>query len=122
MNDKTAGSQGLRRARALAVAVAVTALATALATACSVQTSTSYPAGPAGSATYRQEVAFIQCLRSHGVQNLTDPPPGGGITLQAPQNGAVATPGDPWPPQAVAACRHLLPHGREITNIRIGLG
>ena len=117
MNGKTAGDRGRWLAGALAVAAVVALLAATFRV--HVRTYISYPAG---SATYRQEVAFIQCLRSHGVQNLTDPPPGGGITLQAPQNGAVATPGDPWPPQAVAACRHLLPHGREITNIRIGLG
>ena len=69
MNDKTAGNRGPRRAGALAF-VAVVAV---LATACSVQTYISYPASSAGSATYRQEIAFVRCMRSHGVPNLPDP-------------------------------------------------
>jgi hypothetical protein len=115
MNDKTAGNRGPRRAGALAVAAAVAVLATA----CSTQTSTSYAAGPAGSAAYRQVIAFVQCMRSHGAPNLPDPPPGGGITLPAPQNGTGGQSGD-FPAQAVAACKHLLPRGREITNVVIG--
>jgi|SRR5580692_914453 hypothetical protein len=116
MNGKTGGIRDPRRAGALAAAAA----AAVLATACSAQTSTSYHAGPAGSATYRQDIAFVQCMRRHGVRNLPDPPPGGGITLQVPQNGAQGKPGDPWA-QGVDACKHLLPRGREITNIQIGV-
>jgi len=66
--------------------VAVAVATAVLATACSAQTSTSCSAGPAGSATYRQVTAFVQCMRRHGVPNVPDPPPGGGIVLQAPQN------------------------------------
>lgn len=115
MNDKTSGNRGPRRAGVLAVAAAVTVVATA----CSVQTYTSYPADSAGSATYRQEIAFVQCMRSHGAANFPDPPPGGSITVQVPKNGAAGKPGDPAA-QAVDACKHLLPRGRETTNIVIG--
>ena len=75
--------------------------------------------GPAGSVTYAQELAFVQCMRSHGVPNFPDPPPGSSITLQVPQNGAGGKPSDPAT-QALDACKHLLPRGRETTKIQIG--
>lgn len=115
MNDKAGGHRAPRRAGALAAAAAVAVLTAA----CSAQTSTSYPAGPAGSTTYRQDIAFVQCMRSHRQWNSPDPPPGGAIILQVPKNGARGKSGGPFS-QAVDACKHLLPRGREITNIQIG--
>jgi hypothetical protein len=104
MNGKTAGNRGRRLAGALAVVAVVAVLAPTFRV--HAQTTTSYPAGSAGSATYRQEIAFAQCLRSHGVPNLPAPPPGGSITP---------------PEQAADACHQLAPRGREITNIKIVL-
>jgi hypothetical protein len=102
MNQKAGGDRGLRRAAAWAVAAAIAATATG----CSVQTSTSYLSGPVGSATYRQETAFAQCMRRHGARQFPDPIPGGSITVEGRQNGA---------------CRHLLPSGAK-TTIRITVG
>jgi hypothetical protein len=110
MNGKTTG-RGLRHAGAVAVAVAVTALAAA----CSEQTSTQYPSGPAGSVAHQQVVAFVQCLRSHGVLDYKVPPPGDRVAITVPaQNG------DGPEAKGIDACTHLLPHGREITSITIG--
>ena len=105
MNGKAAaGNQGPRLAWALAVVAVVAVLAATFRV--HAQTSTSYPAGSAGSATYRQEIAFVQCMRSHGMPNLPAPAPGGSITL---------------PEKAADACHQLAPRGREITNIKIVL-
>jgi hypothetical protein len=118
MNGKSAGNRGPWLAGALAVVAVVAVLAATFRV--HVQTYTSYPAGPAGSATYRQEIAFVQCMRSHGGPNLPDPPPGGSITLPETQtalgggaSGATA--------KAVNACKRLAPRGRETTTIQIVL-
>lgn len=111
MNDKTAGNRGPRRAGALAAAVAVAALATA----CSVQTSTQYPSGTAGSVTHRQVVAFVQCLRSRGVLDYQVPPPGANAGITVPSQN-----GDGPEAQAITACKHLLPRGREVSSVTIG--
>jgi hypothetical protein len=63
--------------------------------------------GPAGSAAYRQEIAFAQCLRSHGLPDVPDPPPGGSISVPMTQ--------------ALDACKHLVPRGRENTTVKITL-
>ena len=118
MNGKTAGNRRRWLALALAVAAVIAVLAPTFRV--HVQTYTSYPAGLAGSATYRQDIAFVQCMRSHGVPNLPAPPPGGSITLPGTQNGTEAKPGDPTA-KAVHACRRLAPRGREITNLKIVL-
>jgi len=110
MNGNTAGN---RRPRRLGVLVAVAALAL-LATAFRVheQDSFSTGSGPAGSAAYRQEIAFAGCMRSHGVPSFADPPPGDAISVQLTQN-AVS--------QAVDACKRLAPGGRKRTNLHITL-
>jgi hypothetical protein len=118
MNGKTAGNRRLR----LAIALVVVAVVALLATTFRVHTQTSFAtgAGPAGSAAYRQEIAFVQCMRSHGVPNLPDPPPGGSISVPLTQNGAGGKSSDPVP-QAFDACMQLAPRGRETTNIQITL-
>ncbi len=118
MNGKTAGDRGPWLAAALAVVAVVAVLAAAFRV--HVQTYTSYPVGSAGSATYRQEIAFVQCMRSHGVPNLPALPPGGSITLQEAQNGTRGKPSDPTA-KAVDACQRLAPRGRKITKIQIVL-
>jgi hypothetical protein len=115
MNGKTAGNRG----RWLAGALAVVAMLAATFRV-HVQTYTSYPAGSAGSAAYRQEIAFVQCMRGHGVPNLPVPPPGGSITVQKTQNGTGGKPSDPTA-KAANACQQLAPRGREMTNLKIVL-
>jgi hypothetical protein len=92
-------------------AVAVVAL---LAATLRVHTESSFMtgSGPAGSAAYRQEVAFAGCVRRHGVTGFPDPFPGGSISVPLTQN-AVS--------QAVDACRQLAPGGREDTNVQVTL-
>jgi len=118
MNGKTAGNRRRRLAVTLAVAAVIAVLAPTLRV--HVQTYTSYSAGSAGSATYRQAIAFVQCLRGYGMPNLPTPPPGGSITLQGTQNGTGGKPGDPTA-KAVDACKQLAPRGRRITNLQIVL-
>jgi hypothetical protein len=111
MNHTTGGRPRVRRSAVLGAMAAVAAAAIAAAS-CSVQTSTSYATGSASSASYRQVTAFVRCVRGHGVPNFAAPPPGGGIVLSSTQNGA--------PAHAIDACKHLLPRGREITNVTLG--
>lgn len=40
--------------------------------------------GPAGSAAYRQVIAFATCLLGHGVPDIPNPPPGGNAALSVP--------------------------------------
>jgi hypothetical protein len=105
MNGTTAGNRGPRLVIAM-VAVAVVAL---LATTFRVHTQTSFAtgAGPAGSAAHRQEIAFVQCMRGHGVPDLPDPPPGDSVSVPVTQT--------------LDACKQLAPRGRETTNVQIRL-
>jgi hypothetical protein len=118
MKGETAGNRNPRLAIAL-VAVAVFAL---LATTFRVHTQTSFAtgSGPAGSAAYRQEIAFVQCMRSHGVPDLPDPPPGGSVSMPLTRTGAGPKSSDPGS-QAFDACQRLAPRGRDTTNVQITL-
>jgi len=114
----TSGNRGPR----LAIALAVVAIVALLAATFRVYTQTSFSsgAGPAGSAAYRQEIAFVQCMRSHGVPDLPDPAPGDSISVPLTRNGAGGNSSDPVS-QAFDACKRLAPRGRETTNIQITL-
>ncbi|MBV9792641.1 MAG: hypothetical protein JO016_01770 [Actinobacteria bacterium] len=116
-NRKTGRRAGARAAGALAAGAAVTVLATA----CSVHTSTSYQAGPSGSASYRQVHAFVQCVRSHGFPAKPAPRPGGAVTLPTPPTPAPGQTASSAA-QAIIACRHLLPPGQHHKNVQINLG
>lgn len=98
MNDKT---RNLRRAGALAVVAA----AAVLATACGSSDPSVTASATGGSATYGQEVALAQCMRSHGEPGFPDPAASGGFTLKA------ATLGSSQTRVAYGSCRHLLPGG-----------
>ena len=111
MNDKTAGIRWLRPG----VVLAVLAAAAGMALGSSVRSYTSYPEGPAGSATYRQVTAFAQCMRGHGAPDFQAPPPGGSFSVTGTAGNS-----DAHPAQAVDSCKHLLPRGRETTKIVIG--
>jgi hypothetical protein len=112
MNGRTTGNWNSRRVGVLVVVAAVVAV---LAAAFRVQTYTSYStdSGSAGSAAYRQEIIFVQCMRGHGAPNFPVPPPGGSVAVQM-------SPGDPTT-RAVDACKQLLPRGMETKDVRIVL-
>jgi hypothetical protein len=109
MNDKTGGSRSLRRAGALAVLAAAVAVLTA---ACGGSPSSSAGSASTGSATYRAELAFAQCMRTHGVPNFPDPNPSGGFSVSGQLNGNPTGPAA----QAHNACQHLLPSGSATTG------
>lgn len=107
MKDKTGGSRGPRRTRALAV---VTAAVAVLTSACGVHVSFGNGSGngSTGSATFRAELAFAHCMQTHGLPNFPDPTnanQGFGVSgqLNGPATGPLA--------QAHNACAHLLPRG-----------
>jgi hypothetical protein len=111
MNGKTAGKRGKWLVGALVVVAAVALLAAAFRV--HVQNSFSTSSGPVGSAADQQAIAFATCMRGHGISNIPDPPPGDGVAVRVPKNGPVA--------QAVDACKHLAPSGRETTSVQITL-
>jgi hypothetical protein len=110
MNDKTCGSRGLRCVGALAV-VAAAALLTA---ACSAPSSGGGgTASTTESAAYRANIAFAQCMRTHGVPNFPDPGPSTNFQVSgAPVGGAATT----TPGKAYNTCSHLLPNGSSSNN------
>ena len=109
MNDKTGGNRGLRRAAALAVMAAVALLATACGFV-HVHVGSSGGSASAGSATYRADLAYAQCMRTHGVPGFPDPSPSGSISISGHPHGnsPVAKAND--------ACQHLLPAGSTRTG------
>jgi hypothetical protein len=93
-----------------AAALAVAAAVAVLATACDVvhvHVGSSGGSASTGSATYRAELAYAQCMRTHGLPGFPDPNPSGGFSFSAQPNG------NPNSPAARAndACKHLLPRG-----------
>jgi hypothetical protein len=119
MNGNTAGNWSPRH---VGVLVAVAAVVAMLATAFRMQTYDSFftGSGPAGSAAYRQEIAFAGCMRSHGVPDFPDPPPGDFISVRLTQNGTGGKSSVPVS-RALDACKQLAPRGRETTNIKVTL-
>src|SRR5438552_16235217 len=84
MNGKTGGNRGPWRAAALAVAAAVAVLTTA----CGVVHVHFGSSGSAstGSAAYRAELAYAQCMRAHGLPNFPIPNPSGGPSVHQQVN------------------------------------
>jgi hypothetical protein len=76
MNNKTGGRRGPRRAAALALVAAAVVL-----TACGGSPSSSGGSAPAESATYRADLAYAQCMRTHGLPGFPDPHPSGGFSI-----------------------------------------
>ena len=104
MNVKTGGSRRQRRAGALAVLAAAVAVLTA---ACGGSPSSSAGSASTGSSAYRAELAFAQCMRTHGVPSFPDPNPSGGFSVSGQLNGNPEGPAA----QAHNACQRLLPSG-----------
>jgi uncharacterized protein YceK len=103
MNDKTGSNRNLRCARALAVAAA----AAVLTAGCGVVHVHFGPSGGPSSTepgTYQQQLAYAQCVRSHGLPGFPLPSPSGasGFSRQL-----TASPGSPAA-RANDACQHLL--------------
>lgn len=112
MNDKTGGSRGLRCAGALAVVAAV-ALATA---ACGVHVSFGSSAST-GSTTFRDDVAFAQCMQTHGVPNFPVPTNSSEhFSVNGNLNGNVSGTGNSPLTRAYDACKQLLPPGSATTG------
>lgn len=56
------------------------------------------------SSSYKSDLAYATCIRSHGVPNFPDPKPGGGFNISS-------NPNDPQLQAAQQACENLLPGG-----------
>lgn len=99
-----------RQAGVLAVGAGIVLLAAACSSGSSANAgSPSNPGSPSstgGSSAAQQELAYAQCMRSHGVANFPDPNPAGGFggsTSQVQNNPNYGT--------ADSTCRSLLPNG-----------
>jgi hypothetical protein len=106
MNDKTGGNPGLRRAGTLAVVAAVAVLATGCGMV-HVHAGSSGGSAPAGSATFRENLAFAHCMQTHGVPNFPTPKnssQGFHISGHVNGNGFSGPSG-----RAYDACKQLLP-------------
>jgi subtilase family serine protease len=105
MNGKTGGNRGPWRVVALAVAAAFTVLTTACGVV-HVHLGSSGGSASTGSAGYRAELAYAQCMRAHGLPNFPIPNPLERFSISGHLNG------NPNSPAARAndACKHLL-HG-----------
>ena len=103
MNDKTRSNRTMRCARALAV-VAAAAAATAGCGVVHVHFGSS--GGPSSTVhgTYQQELAYAQCVRSHGLPDFPLPSPSGAVGVS---RRMTASPGSPLA-RANDACEHLL--------------
>jgi len=58
--------------------------------------------GSSQSSSYKSDLAYAACIRSHGVPNFPDPKPGGGFNISS-------NPNDPQLQAAQQACQSLLP-------------
>jgi hypothetical protein len=99
MNNETSGGRSLRTAATMAVAAAVVTLATG----CGVVHVHFGSSGSAQRTTYRDNLPYAQCMRSHGLPGFPDPGPSGTITFSGQLTG------DSPAARANAACEHLLP-------------
>jgi hypothetical protein len=110
MNDKNNNnnSRGLRRARALAVAAAVTVLVTACG-----DVHVHFGSASTGPQTYRDDVAFAQCMQTHGVPDFPEPTnPSESFSVSGHPNGNGNSP----VARAYDACKQLLPPGSTNTG------
>ncbi len=103
MSGLTGGNRGLWRAAALAVVAAVAVLTTGCGVV-HVHFGSSGGSASTGSAAYRADLAYAQCMRAHGLTKFPNPSPSGfSFSMQLNPNGPAARAND--------ACEHLLPGG-----------
>ncbi len=96
-----------------AVALTVLAAAALLTAACSSpSTGSGGTAATAESAAYRANIAFAQCMRTHGVPNFPDPGPSSNFAVSGTPVGPATTPSA----RAYDTCEHLLPNGSSSSN------
>jgi hypothetical protein len=62
--------------------------------------------GSSAGSTYRSDLAYATCMRSHGVPNYPDPKPNGGFDV-------TTNPNDPLLQAAQRDCANLLPAGQQ---------
>ena len=95
----------IRTSAGSAAIIAVAALA--LLTACGgSHSSAGGSSAPGGSTTPPSEVAYSDCVRSHGIANFPDPPSGGGLAKASAQQLGVSS---SRLQAAQRACQHLIP-------------
>jgi subtilase family serine protease len=104
MSGKTGGNRAPRRAAALAVVAAVAVLTTACGVV-HVHLGSSGGSASTGSAAYRAELAYAQCMRANGLPGFPNPYPSGGrsVHVNVKPNSPAARAND--------ACKHLLAGG-----------
>jgi subtilase family serine protease len=93
-------TRGPRRAAALTVVAAVAVL-----TACGGGPSPAAGAAPAEPAAYRADLAYAQCMRTHGVPGFPNPNPSEAFSISGQPHGNSPA------ARANDACDHLLPAG-----------
>jgi hypothetical protein len=103
MNGRTGGNPGQRRAGTLTVVAAVAVLATGCGLV-HVHVGSSGGSAPTGPATYRAELAYAQCMRTHGLPDFPTPGRSAASGFSTQTN---ASPNSPAA-RANAICRHLL--------------
>ena len=98
-----------------AVAIIAAAGLALLATACGGSPSSTGSGGSsnAGGAANQREVAYSQCMRSHGVPNFPDPSGSGGVPKETAQQLGVS---NSQLQAAQNACQHLLPNTGNIDD------
>jgi hypothetical protein len=92
-----------RRAAVLAVTAGIVLLAAACGSGSSATARS--PSSSSASSAAQQELAYAQCMRSHGVPNFPDPHPAGGF------GDTTQVQSDPNYASADSACKSLLPNG-----------
>ncbi len=107
--------RGLRRLRRLQALAAVGAAGLVLpAGACG-----SSPAGVSGESRYAQDLAYAQCMRTHGEPTWPDPSSNGGFLFPASNPLNTTTAGYR---SATTACKSLQPDGSGLTATQIQAG
>jgi hypothetical protein len=103
MSGLTGGNRGLWRAAALAVVAAVAVLTTGCGLV-HAHFGSSGGSAPTGSAAFRADLAWAQCIQARGLTKFPSPNPSGlSLSVQLNPNGPAG--------QADDACEHLLPGG-----------
>ena len=113
MNGKTGGNRCPRRAAALTAVAAVVAL-----TACGGSPSSSGGSASPQSATYQAELAFAQCMQTHGVPDFPDPAANGPIIDTKDIPSAATAAGRSALDAAIAKCGALYSGEMGVTRQR----